>query len=649
MRKRGQVTFFVIVGLVVLTTVLIGYYAKDYVLQNVLKREVEESIIVPEKVKPIHNFILSCLRETGEKGVKLLGQQGGYITIPRDPYALTQLNLASNALTIYGNNKVAYWFYEQPNKVQFRQVPTKKDMEKELSSFVENDILNCLDNFKDFNEYEIKQGNLNANSVINKNEISVSLDFPVEIKIRDFEFDMNRFSQKISSPLLELYEKAKELFTVLDSENILEHKTKTMMVVYDEVPLSGTTDDCVPPVWTIDKVREDFKKIISTNVQVLKVKGTNYRINEQGNDYFVIEPDLNDANLDVNFLYSENWPLEIDVNPRDGNLLKGQSVTSKLGPLRGLAESFACASTYHFIWDVKYPVLVILGKDEYTFQFGTQVVIDNNEPRKSEILGNSIEGFDNRICEARKQELTVFTKDINDNPLDDVTIEYKCISKLCDIGKTSLNSLNDAVLTEKYPQCLNGALVGTKTGYHPSKLTISTLEKGATTLFLEPYRELDVDVLVERAGSGKVDKNEQVYIQISEEEKDHYETILYPEHKKIKLITGDYKATVYIISDFPEGLDLRERQIENCFDVPKQGVVSALFRQTEKKCVKTTIPATTVNKIISGYTEIEFSVSESDLNKKKVVFFAPYIGKPTTLSQLSKAFEKKDVQEPRFE
>ncbi len=649
MRKRGQVTFFVIVGLVALATVIIGYYAKDYVVQNILKRDLEESIIVPEKVRPVHNFILSCLRETGEKGVKLLGQQGGYIDIPRNPYALTQLNLASNALTIYGDNKVAYWFYEQPNKVQFRQAPAQKDMEKQLSSFIENDILNCLNNFKDFREYEIKQGNLKANSVINKNEISISLDFPVEIKIQDFEFKMNKFSQKIKSPLLELYEKAKELFENLDQENILEQKTLTMMVVYDEVPLSGTTDDCIAPIWTVDKVREDFKEIISTNVQVLKVKGTNYRISEQGNDYFVIGPDLNDANLDVNFLYSENWPLEIDVNPRNGGLLKGQSVTSKLGPLRGLAESFVCASTYHFIWDVKYPVLVILNKDDYTFQFGTQVIIDNNEPRKSTAVGKSVEGFDNRICEARKQELTVFTKDIRNNPLDDVTIEYKCISKLCDIGKTSLNSLNEAVLTEKYPQCLNGALVGTKTGYHTSKQTLSTLERGVTTLFLEPYKELDVDVLVERAGSGKVEENEQVYIQISEEEKDHYETILYPEQRKMKLITGDYKATVYIISDFPEGLDLRERQIETCFNVPKQGVTGAIFQQTEKKCVKTTIPATTVNKIISGYTEFEFSVSESDLSRKKIVFFAPYVGKPTTLSQLNKAFEKKDVQKPRFE
>ena len=168
-------------------------------------------------------------------------------------------------------------------------------------------------------------------------------------------------------------------------------------------------------------------------------------------------------------------------------------------------------------------------------------------------------------------------------------------------------------------------------------------------MFLEPYKELNVDVLVERAGSGKVNENEQVYIQISEEEKDNFETILYPDQKKLKLITGDYKANVYVISDFPEGLELRERNIETCFDVPKQGVVSAIFGQTEKKCVKTNIPATTVNKIISGYTEFEFSVSESDLSKNKIVFFAPYIGKPTTLSQLNKAFEKKNVQKPRFE
>ncbi len=648
MRKRGQVTFFVIVGLVALSTILLGYYTKDYVVKNILKKDFEENIIVPEKIKPIQNFVISCLKESGKRGVEIVGQQGGYVNIPRDPYGLSELNLVSNALTIFRDNKVAYWFYEQPNKIQFRQVPTKKEMEKQISAYVEDNVLDCLGNFKDFTEYEIKQGEIKANTILNSNEATFSLDFPIGIKVKDFEFEINKFSSKINSPLLELYEKAKKIFDNLDNENILEYKTKTMLIAYEEIPFSGSTNDCVAPVWIVDKVREDLKKIVSTNIQALKVRGTNYRLSSQENSYFVLEPDLDDPLLDVNFLYSESWPLDLDVNPREGNLLKGQSVTSKLGPLRGLAESFVCQSTYHFIYDIKYPVLVILNKDDFIFQFGTQVIIDNNEPRKSEIIGKSFEGFDNRICDARKQELTVFTKDFNEKPLDEVTIEYKCIGLLCSIGKTSLNSLNDAILIENYPQCLNGALIGTKEGYHTSKEIVSTLEKSTTTLFLEPYKELDVEVSVERAGSGNLDKSEEVQIQISNEEKDHYETILYPTQKKLKLITGDYKAIIYVISDFPEGLDLREQKIETCFNAPKKGVSGALFQQTEKKCVKTTIPGTTVDKVISGYSEVEFSVSESDLQRKKIVVHAPYAGKPTSLSGLSKAFEKKNVQKPEF-
>ncbi len=648
MNKSGQVTFFVIIGLVAITTILIGFYARDYVVKTILGRELDENIVVPERIKPVQNFVLSCLRESGEKAIKLIGQQGGYTTIPRDPYGLTQLNLISNALTIYGNNKIAYWFYEQPNKVQIKQIPTEEDINEEISAFIEEDIITCLNNFRDFNEYEIIQGDLIANTALNEDEISVSIDFPIKIKIQDFEFKINKFSQTINSPLLSLYESAVEIFDNLNSDNTLEHKTLTMLSVYEEIPFSGTTDDCIAPIWTLDKVKEDLKKIIFNNIQALKIKGTNYELSENENSYFEIDPYLDDKDLQVNFLYSENWPIEMDVNPRDGNLLKAQSVTSKLGPLRGLAEGFACISTYHFIYDIKYPVLIILNKDGYTFQFATQVVIDNNEPRKQTIFANSIEGFDSRICDARKQELTVFTKDINNRPLDDVNIEYKCVSKICDIGKTGLNNLNDAVLTEKYPQCLNGAIIGTKEGYHSSKITASTLERATTTLFLEPYRELNVDALIARAGSGKINENEEVYIQISEADKDHYETILYPEQTKIKLITGNYKAIVYLISDFPEGLNLEEKKIETCFDVPKEGVFSAIFQQTERKCVKTTIPGTTVDKIISGYSEFEFSVTESDLQKKSILFHVPYKGKPTTLSELSKAFESQNVQRPEF-
>ncbi len=648
MTKRGQITVYVIIGLIALATVVTAFYAKDYVLKVILNKELEENIIIPEKIKPINTFVLSCLKESGEKALKIIGQQGGYTTIPRDPFPSDQLNLISNALTIYGNNNVAYWFYEQPNKIQKTQMPTESDIEFQISNYIENDLNSCLNNFEGFQDFEIIQGDLKVSSELNENEVKISLDFPLNIKTKDFEFKINKFSQKINSPLYDLYTSAKKIFENLNSNNDLEHKTLTMLITYSEIPYSGSTDDCIPPIWNVHDVESNLKKIISNNIQALKVQGTNFGLTNSENNYFVLGPNLKDQNLDVNFLYSENWPLNLDINPREGSLLKAQSVTEKLGPLRGIAESFACISTYHFIYDTKYPVLVILNKDGYTFQFAVQVIIDNNEPRKAATLTRSTPELDTRICDTRKNEITVFTKDINGKNLDNVDIKYKCISNQCDIGKTKLNSLNEAILVQKYPQCLNGALIASKDNYHFSKQTASTLESFTTTLFLEPYKNLNVDVLIERAGSGKIDKDEQVYIQLSEEEKEHYETLIYPDTKKIKLISGKYKAITYLISNYPEGLTINEQVIENCFDVPKQGILSGIIPQTEKKCVKTVIPATTVNKIISGYAEFEFEISRDDLEKNKIIFHIPYVGKPTRLSEISKALGNKNVPKPEF-
>ena len=116
----------------------------------------------------------------------------------------------------------------------------------------------------------------------------------------------------------------------------------------------------------------------------------------------------------------------------------------------------------------------------------------------------------------------------------------------------------------------------------------------------------------------------------------------------MKLITGKYKAIAYLISNYPEGLTIPEQTIENCFNIPKKGVLSGIVQQTEKKCIKTTIPATTVNKLISGYTEFEFEISQSDLDKNTILFHIPYSGAPTKLSELSKALEIKNVPNPEF-
>ena len=647
MSKRGQVTIYAILGVLILVTAISGYLARDYISRAVLRRGLEESVIVPEKIRPINSFVVSCLKETAEKGINLIGQQGGYAIIPRDPYPSTQLNLVSNALTVFGNNNIAYWFYEAPNKVQSLQVPTESSMEQQLASYVENNIFDCLNSFEDFPEYEIKRGDLKANTILNENNAEVSINYPLEIKIGDFEFDMDKFSGTIQSPLLELYESAGTIFDYLNSENILEKKTITMLVTYDELPFSGDSTECIPPFWIMENVERDFKRILFHNIGALKVGNTNFELSNDENEYFILNSGLNDNDLDVNFLYSENWPLYLDVLPREGNVLKAQSVTEKLGPLRGLAESFVCLSNYHFIYDVKYPVLIILNKDGYTFQFAMHVVIDNNEPRERTVIAESVEGFDRRICETRKNEITVLTKDINNRDLIDVDINYKCINSQCEIGKSGFVN-GEAGLTANYPQCFNGALIGTKEGYHQAKQIISTLESSTTTLFLEPYKDVNADVQIERAGSGKINDEEEVYIQLVENDKGHSQTILYPGQNKIKLIPGNYHAVIYLISNFPEGLDLAEQNIQTCVDVPKGGVISAIVQDTEKKCVTTTIPATTVDKIISGYTEFDFAISQSDLSKNNMLVHVPFIGKPKTLSELSRAFEVKGVPKPEF-
>ena len=70
MKKRGQVTLFVIIGLVILFSTLIILYI----------RSIDHNQTPPVVVKDnINNFVEQCLFQITEDALIKLGQQGGYI------------------------------------------------------------------------------------------------------------------------------------------------------------------------------------------------------------------------------------------------------------------------------------------------------------------------------------------------------------------------------------------------------------------------------------------------------------------------------------------------------------------------------------------------------------------------------------------
>lgn len=122
-RKKGQVTIFIIVAIVVVGGI-VAYF--------VLRDGFGESI--PEDLRPVYDYYVSCLEASAQEGISLLGEQGGRIEIPEFEPGSAYMPFSSQ-LDFLGQ-AVPYWMYVSGNNFLRERVPKKMEMENELAAYV---------------------------------------------------------------------------------------------------------------------------------------------------------------------------------------------------------------------------------------------------------------------------------------------------------------------------------------------------------------------------------------------------------------------------------------------------------------------------------------------------------------------------------
>lgn len=81
MKKRGQVTIFVLLGLVVVTIIVILLMFQTNFFETEIKGEEAERILEPQ-LNPIKERVMDCVEASAKRGVTLIALQGGYLDPP---------------------------------------------------------------------------------------------------------------------------------------------------------------------------------------------------------------------------------------------------------------------------------------------------------------------------------------------------------------------------------------------------------------------------------------------------------------------------------------------------------------------------------------------------------------------------------------
>ena len=197
MNKRGQLTLFAIIGIIIIILILLFLF---------LRSRIDLGPIAPQNLEgqfaQIKEHIQKCLVEISEPRIRQIGLQGGFIEIPTDTFRL------------YNNNKVSYLCYNIQDKPYCRsRILTAQDMEKELSETILHDLQTQCLNIRAFDKqgYELSQGKLTIQTSIRNDNVLIEANFPISIRKGEAVAEQSEFSSLIELPLGRLFEASRDI------------------------------------------------------------------------------------------------------------------------------------------------------------------------------------------------------------------------------------------------------------------------------------------------------------------------------------------------------------------------------------------------------------------------------------------------------
>ncbi|MBI2666964.1 hypothetical protein HYX13_05105 [Candidatus Woesearchaeota archaeon] len=193
MHKRGQITVFIIVGML-----LIGVTALIFFLTKITTITTLSAATPANSAASLKNYLTQCLEKTAQEGISLIGLQGGYYRVPKETL-------------------VGHFSFDTP--VYFatpKAVPDIKSIEKELAVYIEENLGSCTKHFITFQEQgmQVVEGAKKAKINIRPGKIQVNLHYPLTIKQQTQETALEDFSATIPLDFFQFHSWVEETFAV---------------------------------------------------------------------------------------------------------------------------------------------------------------------------------------------------------------------------------------------------------------------------------------------------------------------------------------------------------------------------------------------------------------------------------------------------
>lgn len=501
MEKRGQVTLFVILGLIVLILVsVVIFMSQKKVDQPPIERIFQAQY--NEKMQPLANDISFCINTLGQKAFEEIGAKGGYINPGQLKYGLKPEYMNDGVELFPGSGVVLpYWYSIDgaprcENCVANFDVPplvgsSPKSVQSQVQTYVEENIVSCMNDFEDYkNEMDIKYGVPKATVIFRDESTFIGLNWSVDAIFPDGNnASMSTYSSVIDLEFKKVYDLALDVLgqmELYDTDKKLERFTSDVITMMG----LGGRDALIPPVegpsistleapriWNLRETKDYLKQGLSGNLNYVQIIGSRDSFVSTTNDsYFnsIYSSFQNYIYTDNDFLsktrvrfdYEPIWPMYLGVTPGFGEIAMPHSdYVNLLFFQMGMTR-------YQFSYDVTYPVVVSLeeptafdGKG-YTFQYAYEVNIRNNKAYSNDTIflnqsqfytedgSDEVSGFgaiDQRTIPVKIKVYDGYNLD----PMPDFSVVYTCMGNTIVVGKSEMKD-GQAVIDTKLPPCVGG-------------------------------------------------------------------------------------------------------------------------------------------------------------------------------------------------
>jgi len=599
MNRIGQVTIFVIIAIVIVA--VIGLF--------VAFRENLFGSNVPASLQPVYSRYGECIGEEARNGISMLMSQGGRIDIGDLGYA-SEFNPFSEHLNFLGF-RIPYWYGFTENNLVINNVPSLRNMEKELSDFISGRVNDC--DFSDFiaRGFVIDRDAVKTSVSIKDGDVAVSVDSSLAVSFEDDSAVKSKHEIKEISKLGALYKSAVSINNYERSNLFLENYALDALQSY--APVDGVEIQCSPKIWKTPEVVSELKKGLAANIQAISSPL------ESNNKYFALKTSLNEP---INIIYLEDsFPSKIEISPASQALM----VAEPVGTQEGMGMMGFCYVPYHFVYDLRFPVLMQIGDGTEIFQFPLVVDIDNNVVKNEYSSTAEEENVD--VCSFADGDINVNTYDSELNPVS-ANVSYNCFDNLCDLGQTA----GDGELRAKIPICVNGYLIASASGYAESKILFSSNSENSAEIVLEREYPLDVEV---RLG-GRAVRNVTAVVHFTGADGYSSSAVL-PESSKVRLKEGLYSVDAFVYGS--SNVIIPASRKTECFNVAKGGILG-IFGSTREKCVDVEIPATKIDYALKGGGKLtDYYILGTELANGKIIVDVSELETPRSLEQLQYNYE----------